>query len=75
MPAPTKPQVDFVRSLQTQLRLPDAGLDDHCRRRFGQPFERLTRKEVSELLDELQGWEGIPAEVQRAMGQLDLLTL
>lgn len=72
MSEPTPAQTDFVRALQKQLRLPNFLLDQHCQTRWRRPFAELTRREVSELLDELQAWKAIPADLQRAMGQQDL---
>ena len=69
---PTPKQTDYVRGLQRKLRLPDRMLDDHCTRRFGVPFRDLDRAQVSALLDELIGWQAIPAELQVAQGQTRL---
>ncbi len=71
-PDPTTLQVDYVRSLQRRLRLPDRLLDKHCVTRFDSPFSALTRAQVSSLLDELIGWQDIPADMRRAQGQQDL---
>lgn len=72
MSQPTEPQITYVRSLQRRLHLPDPLLDDHCLRRFNARFAHLDRQQVSDLLDEMIGWETLPAAMQRALGQLDL---
>lgn len=69
---PTTRQHDFVQALQRKLALSDAALDAHCGQRFGSPYAELDRTQVSALLDELQRWEAVPAELKRAMGQMDL---
>lgn len=71
-PAPTQPQIDYVRGLQRHLHLPDHLLDTHCVQRVGVPFAQLSRAQASSLIDELKDWVAIPAELQRAMGQRDL---
>lgn len=72
-PSPSTPaQLDYVRGLQRRLRLPDRMLDEHCRGRFRKPLAELSRREMSDLLDEMIGWEALPANLQRAMGQRDL---
>lgn len=68
----TKPQITYVRALQRRLRLPDRTLDQYCTERFGRPFADLDRDQASVLLDEMVGWEDVPASLKRAMGQLDL---
>jgi hypothetical protein len=70
---PTEKQIAYVRALQHHLRLPDRMLDDHAVKTFGAPFAGLSRGQVSTLIDTLVGWEGIPADLQRAAGQMDLL--
>lgn len=69
---PTDAQTRYVRGIQKRLHLPDALLDNHCQTRFRQPFAQLDRAQVSALLDEMVSWEALPAEFQRAKGQLDL---
>lgn len=70
---PTTPQLDLVRLLQRRLHLSAPLLDTHCGARFGVPFARLDRRQVSSLIDEMKVWQALPAELQRAQGQLDLL--
>ena len=69
---PTIKQAAYVADLQRKLRLSDAALDAHCRRRFGVPFVELDKQQCSDLLDELARWEAVPAELQREQGQVDL---
>lgn len=69
---PTPRQWDFVRDLQRRLRLTDAALDIYATRTFGVPLAWLDRSQISTLLDEMQGWTTVPADLQRALGQLDL---
>lgn len=68
----TPAQTDYVRGLQRGLHLPHRMLDGHCIARFGRPLAGLDRAEVSALIDELKGWQAIPAQLQREMGQRDL---
>lgn len=74
MPAtpPTDAQTSYVRGIQKRLHLPDRMLDDHCVTRFRAPFAQLDRAQVSALLDEMLGWQALPADMARAMGQRDL---
>lgn len=69
---PTGPQVDFVRALQKQVRLPNYLLDAHCQATFRKSFADLSKRECSQLIDEMQAWKSIPAELQRVQGQRDL---
>jgi hypothetical protein len=69
---PTDKQLAYIRILQTKLRLTDAMLDLHCRNRFGVPFAACSRERASALIDQLSNWKAVPADLQRAMGQLDL---
>lgn len=68
----TEAQVDYVRSIQRRLRLPNRLLDAHCEGRFGAAFAGLDRAQASALIDEMKGWEALPAGLRRAMGQRDL---
>lgn len=65
-------QTDFARGLQRRLHLSNHLLDAHCVARFNRPFAELDRADCSALIDELQEWTAIPAEVMREAGQLDL---
>lgn len=69
---PSADQLSYVAGIQRRLHLPDALLDNYCVGRFGRRLAELTRREVSELLDEMVQWEQLPAALQRAKGQLDL---
>jgi len=69
---PTERQRDYVGDLQRRLRITDAALDTHTRRRFGMPFAELDRSQVSMLLEEMARWEAAPADLLREMGQQDL---
>lgn len=69
---PTTKQDDYVRGLQRKLRLPNALLDNHCIARFGACYAALDRASVSALIDEMTGWEAIPADLQRVNGQTDV---
>jgi hypothetical protein len=69
---PTDPQREYVAGLCRKLHITDAALDGHCVRRYNAPYHRLDRQQVSDLLDEMTGWETTPADMRRAMGQLDL---
>ena len=68
----TPAQEKFVRDLQARLRLTNAALDRYCEDRFGLRFEHLDRRLCSQLLDTMTGWDAVPADLQRFMGQLDL---
>lgn len=68
----TEAQRGFVAGLQRRLHLPDALLSNHCVTRFGKELRALDRAETSALIDEMQGWTGIPAQLQREAGQQDL---
>lgn len=70
---PTEKQVDYIRALQRRLHLPDRMLNDHCVKKYRKPFARLNRSEASALIDDLAAWNELPADMQRAMGQMDLL--
>lgn len=72
---PSDLQLDFVRDLRAQLRLPAPLLDRHCCDTFGRPFAKLDRRQVSKLIDELKTWKAVPAHLQRAAGQQDLFAL
>lgn len=69
---PTDAQITYVHDMQKRLHLPDRVLDGHATQRFGVPVEMLDRMQTSQLLDELIGWEDLPADLQRAKGQIDL---
>jgi hypothetical protein len=68
----TQAQIDFVGSLKNRLHLTDNWLDHHCQEHYGRPFAALDRAQVSHLIDELTCWKALPADLQRAMGQVDL---
>jgi hypothetical protein len=70
--APTANQVDYVLGMQRRLHLTDALLNNHCTERFKAPFNRLDRAQVSALIDEMKGWQAIPAQLRRESGQQDL---
>lgn len=70
---PTAAQRDYVQALKRKLHLTDAVLNTHCRERFGAPYAELDRGQVTQLLNEMIAWKQAPADLQRAMGQLDLL--
>lgn len=72
---PTDKQIAYIRVLQKKLRLTDAMLDLHCRNRFHVPFAACSRERVSALIDQLSNWEAVPADLQRAFGQLDMFDL
>lgn len=72
MTMPTQAQVDYVRSLQKKLRLPNTLLDGHCIRKYDGPFASLDIRQVTLLLNEMIGWKAIPADLQREQGQRDL---
>lgn len=69
---PTELQVDFVRALQKQVRLPNELLDAHCQATFRKSFAEVSKQECSQLIDEMQEWKAIPADLQRMQGQRDL---
>lgn len=68
----TVKQTDYIVALQRQLHLSGPLLDLHCQRRYGRPFAGIDRAEASSLIDELQRWRAIPADLLRALGQRDL---
>lgn len=70
---PTEKQLAFVEALRTKLRLPKDLLDNHCVTTYRMPLKDLDKARVSRLIDELLGWEAIPADLERRRGQLDLL--
>lgn len=72
--APSEAQVKYVRALQRKLHLSDRLLDGYCEHdRFGRRFADLERSQVSQLIDEMVGWEGaLPAALIRRKGQQDL---
>lgn len=65
----TTPQVGYIRGLQAKLKLPDRVLDGHCERRFGVTFAELTKSQASALIDEMAGWNELPATLAIAKGQ------
>lgn len=69
----TEPQINYVRGMQNKLHLSDRLLDTHCQTRFGCGFERLDRRQMSGLIDEMKNWQSIPAQLLREAGQLELL--
>ena len=69
---PSEKQIAYVKVLQNRLHLPDKLLDNHCVATFGHPFKDLDKSRVSDLIDQMVGWEAIPAGLQRSRGQLDL---
>lgn len=69
---PTLKQLNYVAVLQKKLGLSNAALDLHCENRFDRPFLECSRAQVSALIDQLSHWEAVPADLQRAMGQLEL---
>jgi len=68
----TPAQEDYIRALQHKLHLPNHVLDLHTMTRYGAPFVNLDRSQVSALIDEMKDWRTIPAELRRAMGQIDI---
>ena len=68
----TAAQLEYVRALQYKLHLPDALLDNHCVSTFAKPFANLSKRECSQLLEQMVAWESLPAEFARAKGQVDL---
>lgn len=70
--APTPKQLEYVADLCAKLKITTPALDTYCRSEFGQSFEQLSKSECSRLLDSMTTWETTPAELRRAMGQLDL---
>lgn len=69
---PTAYQREYVAGLQRKLHLTDAALDQHCRETFGAPYRELDRGQVTRLLNQMEQWKRVPANLQRVMGQLDL---
>lgn len=69
----TQPQADYIRGLQKRLHLSDRLLDAHCQSRFGSERSELDRRQASSLIDEMAGWQSVPAELQRQAGQMELL--
>lgn len=69
----SQPQIDFVRSLQRRLHLPDDVLNQHCQRIYGAQFDQLDRPQTTQLLTAMASWGQLPAELMRAKGQLDLM--
>jgi hypothetical protein len=67
--APTDKQITFVNSLCKRLHLPLHLLNAQCQRAFGADFSGLDRRQCSQLIDTLQAWTEIPAELQIAQGQ------
>lgn len=70
---PTGAQLQYVADLCAKLKITTPALDTYCRGEFGRPFELLSKSECSRLLDSMTTWETTPAELRRAMGQLDLM--
>lgn len=68
----TQPQIIYVQALQHKLRLTDRQLDAHCGDRYGVPFAAVTKRQASDLIDEMTRWKSVPAELQRVAGQQDL---
>jgi hypothetical protein len=68
----TEKQTNYISVLKSKHGLPDWLFEQHCQNRFGQPYTDLTRIQVSSLIDEMSGWDALPAELQRLKGQLDL---
>ena len=72
MIAPTEAQADFVSGLCKKLRLTTPMLDSYCLKRWDRPYAQLDRYQVSWLIDQMQAWKAVPAELQREQGQLDM---
>lgn len=72
MAAPTEKQLNYVESIRAKLSLPKRMVDDHCQTTFRRPFAALDRRQVSELLDAMIGWEADEAALRRAQGQTEL---
>ena len=70
---PSHKQLALVRELRQKLGLGQEALNELSRKQFGQPYLNLDRKQVSALIDQMLKWEKLPADLQRAQGQLDLL--
>lgn len=68
----TEAQRQFVDGLRKRLSLSKPLLDNHCVARFGCPLAELDRAALSALIDEMQGWRAIPAQLARESGQQDL---
>ncbi len=68
----TQPQIDYVRALQKRLALPDALLDRLCYDTYGRVFAQIDVRQCSQLIDKMQAWEQLPADLMRAKGQMDL---
>lgn len=72
---PTLKQMNYVAALQKKLGMSDAMLDLHCENRFDRSFLECSRAQVSALIDQLSNWDAVPADLQRAFGQLDLFEM
>ncbi len=68
----TEKQANYIAALQRGLSLPKLLLDNHCIQRFKRPFVQIDRAQASALIEEMLTWQQLPAEFQRAKGQLDL---
>lgn len=69
---PSPEQLGFVEILRKRHHIPPKLLDNHCVQRFNDELAKLSGRQVSQLIDEMKAWEMPPAEMQRALGQLDL---
>lgn len=75
MTIPTGKQLDYIHDLQRRLHLSAPALNTLCEQRFGCPFYRITKDHASQLIDEMQRWKQVPADLKREMGQQDLFDL
>jgi len=71
--APTGAQHQYVKDICRKFKITEFAIHSYVADRFGKQYDHLTKQEVSDLLSEMTSWEHAPAELQRAMGQLDLL--
>jgi hypothetical protein len=69
----TNEQLGDIRALQHRLKLNDSAIDLQSKKMFAKSLDELTIRDASVLISELQSWKKIPSDLQRAMGQLDLL--
>ena len=71
----TDAQEEFIGALRRRLHLNERQLENHVLRFFGCGLMEMDKRSASALIDELLRWAeggGIPAEIQREAGQLDM---
>lgn len=68
----TPRQRDYITDLARTLHLPARMLDGWLRGRYDVGLDGLDRQQASAVIQTFQGWQELPSEMKKAMGQVAL---